>query len=58
MTRYYFDVLEDGRFSADTEGTELPNLEAARTEATLALCGSERVPSRRRDSGSEAKARD
>jgi hypothetical protein len=37
MTRYYFDVVEDGRTSVDTEGTELPDANAARVEATLAL---------------------
>ena len=37
MTRYYFDIMEDGRLSVDTEGTELRDAEAARVEATLAL---------------------
>jgi hypothetical protein len=37
MTRYYFDVWEDGRLSVDAEGTELHDIEAARLEATLAL---------------------
>lgn len=32
MPRYYFD-RRDGGFDPDTEGTELPGLEAARIEA-------------------------
>jgi len=37
MTRYYFDLLVDGRRDADTEGTELANSEAARIEATQTM---------------------
>lgn len=37
MPRYYFDVLDDGRLSVDTEGTDLADPEAARLEATQAL---------------------
>jgi hypothetical protein len=37
MTRYFFDVLQDGKITFDDEGAILPNIEAARKEATLAL---------------------
>lgn len=37
MTRFYFDVEEDGRLGVDTEGTELASAEAARFEATQTL---------------------
>jgi len=33
MPRFYFDYLSDNTKSTDTEGTVLPDLEAARTEA-------------------------
>lgn len=36
MPRYYFDVL-DGRLFTDEEGTEFPDLAAARTEALRSL---------------------
>jgi hypothetical protein len=35
MPRYYFDVREGEKFSADEEGEELPGLRAAREEAAL-----------------------
>lgn len=37
MTRYFFDVVEDGVFHPDSEGTELRDAEAARVEATQAM---------------------
>lgn len=37
MTRYFFDVLTDGKMTSDDEGTILPDLDAARKEATFAL---------------------
>lgn len=37
MTRYFFDVLSNGKLTSDEEGTVLPNIDAARKEATLAL---------------------
>ena len=33
MTRYFFSIVEGDEIMDDEEGTELPNLEAARTEA-------------------------
>jgi hypothetical protein len=36
MPRYYFDVRHDGRVIADSEGEELPDIEAAKREAALA----------------------
>jgi hypothetical protein len=33
MTRYYFHIRDADGMSRDNEGTELPNLEAARREA-------------------------
>ena len=33
MPRYFFALTENARSTGDTEGTELPNLEAARSEA-------------------------
>lgn len=35
MARYFFHIV-DGDISIDTEGTELPDLEAARSEAISA----------------------
>jgi hypothetical protein len=37
MTRFYFDVLDDGVCREDTEGTALKDPEEAGVEATLAL---------------------
>jgi hypothetical protein len=37
MPRYFFDLVQDGRLSVDTEGTELVDTEAARLEAKQAL---------------------
>ncbi|WP_156434718.1 DUF6894 family protein [Bradyrhizobium lablabi] len=37
MTRYFFDVLSNGKLTSDHEGAILPNIDAARKEATLAL---------------------
>ncbi|WOH53638.1 DUF6894 family protein [Bradyrhizobium sp. sBnM-33] len=36
MTRYFFDVLTDGKIMPE-EGMILPNMDAARTEATCAI---------------------
>mgnify|MGYP000229261291 CR=1 FL=1 len=33
LTRYFFNVVANGQTIKDLEGTELPNIEAARTEA-------------------------
>ena len=35
MPRFYFDLREGEKFSADEEGEELADLQAARDEATL-----------------------
>jgi hypothetical protein len=35
MARFYFHMRTGDRIERDTEGAELPNLEAARTEALL-----------------------
>ncbi|MDA9481366.1 hypothetical protein XI07_04905 [Bradyrhizobium sp. CCBAU 11445] len=37
MKKYYFDIRHSSRFIHDDEGVELPNIEAARQEATTAL---------------------
>jgi hypothetical protein len=37
MPVYFFDITQDGRPSIDTEGTDLPDLEAAMKEATEAM---------------------
>jgi hypothetical protein len=37
MTRYFFDVLANGKLAPDEEGMILPNIDAARTEASRAL---------------------
>ncbi|AGB45005.1 hypothetical protein Mesau_02583 [Mesorhizobium australicum WSM2073] len=37
MARYYFDLVDNGTSFPDTEGTELPSLEAAEDEAAKAL---------------------
>jgi hypothetical protein len=37
MTRYFFDVLANGEIARDEEGTILPNIDAARREASLSL---------------------
>ena len=39
VPRYYFDFLDGDRAVPDTEGTELPDIEDARTEALAALGG-------------------
>jgi Domain of unknown function (DUF6894) len=36
MMMFYFDLQTDGAVSKDTEGTDLPDLDAARREATKA----------------------
>ncbi len=41
MTRYYFHRT-DGGFDPDTEGTELPDLDAARVEAVRYAAGTVR----------------
>jgi uncharacterized protein DUF6894 len=37
MPRYYFDFHDGAEVSTDREGTELPNMQAARDEATETL---------------------
>jgi hypothetical protein len=37
MGRYFFDLLEDGSLTVDTEGTELEDADAAAVEAAQAL---------------------
>lgn len=37
MTRYFFDIREDGELTRDEDGVELETLEAARLEAQRAL---------------------
>jgi hypothetical protein len=37
MPRYYFDIADGPESSRDEEGLELPNLEAARTQALATL---------------------
>lgn len=39
MPRYFFDVHDEGDDVLDTQGMLLPDLEAARLEATRALIG-------------------
>jgi hypothetical protein len=46
MPLFYFDVIDDGAFARDEEGTELPDLDAAEREAatTAAEIGRDRLP--------------
>jgi hypothetical protein len=46
MPVYYFDVTENDEEIPDTEGTDLPDLESARVEATqtIAELAKERIP--------------
>jgi hypothetical protein len=37
MRRYFFDVIADGEFLSDDEGMLLPNIDAARREASQSL---------------------
>jgi len=37
MARYFFDVIADGELAPDEEGMNLPNLDAARREASRSL---------------------
>lgn len=37
MTRFFFDTLDDDKLDRDTDGVDLPNVEAARSEAKAAL---------------------
>lgn len=37
MTRYYFNIIEDGVARRDDEGTELLSIDAARLEATQTI---------------------
>jgi len=37
MAQYFFDVIADGKLAADKEGTILPDIDAARREATISL---------------------
>ncbi|RWQ21594.1 hypothetical protein [Mesorhizobium sp.] len=37
MARFFFDLTDNGNAYPDTEGTELPSLEAAEDEASTAL---------------------
>ncbi|RWI10916.1 hypothetical protein [Mesorhizobium sp.] len=47
MPRFFFDFADAGATYPDTEGTELPNVEAAKAEAATALA--EIVRDRSRD---------
>jgi hypothetical protein len=38
MSRFYFDVRQNGDLTVDEEGEELPDIAAARQEAALAAC--------------------
>jgi hypothetical protein len=42
MTRYYFDIVADGELVPDEEGMNLPNMDAARHEASHSLADLER----------------
>jgi hypothetical protein len=37
MAQYFFDVIADGKLIPDEEGMNLPNIDAARLEATCSL---------------------
>jgi hypothetical protein len=37
MAQYFFDIIAGGKLSPDEEGMILPNMEAARREATRSL---------------------
>jgi hypothetical protein len=37
MAQYFFDIIAGGKLSLDEEGLTLPNMEAARREATRSL---------------------
>jgi hypothetical protein len=37
MTRYYFDLRDNGELAVDEEGLELPNLQAVQIEAARSL---------------------
>jgi hypothetical protein len=37
MPRFYFSLRKNGDLAPDTEGTELPDLEAAKREANMSL---------------------
>jgi len=37
MIRYFFDIITDGEVAPDEEGLFLPDIEAARCEASLSL---------------------
>ena len=37
MTRFFFDVLTNGKLTSDDEGMILPHMDAARTEASRSL---------------------
>ena len=37
MTRYFFDIIAHGELAPDEEGMILPNMEAARREASRSL---------------------
>jgi hypothetical protein len=37
MPFFFFDVVQDGKLSTDSEGTELPDLKAATEEAVSAM---------------------
>jgi hypothetical protein len=38
MPTFFFHLREDGDLIEDPEGSDLPDLEAARTEAAMAAC--------------------
>jgi hypothetical protein len=39
MTRFFFDITENGMFVRDDEGLELPSIDAARQEARATIGG-------------------
>jgi hypothetical protein len=37
MTQFFFDIIADGKLAPDKEGTNLPDLDAARRKASISL---------------------
>jgi hypothetical protein len=37
MTQFFFDIIADGKLALDKEGTNLPDLDAARRKASISL---------------------
>jgi hypothetical protein len=51
MPRFYFDFHEDDGSTIDDDGTEFPNIDAARDEALVALGDAARDFARRHSKG-------